>query len=266
MCVRWKSSTARSRLHSASFAKSGAATGGTCGAVAASTNGDETGATPSSVGRSIGSDRPVGRENDRALDHVGQLAHVAGPPVAHENRHRVRRNRVHALPLGARVRPDEVRRERGNVMAPLAQRRNAELDDLQSVQQILPEAPLLDHLAEVAVGGGHDPCVNADAPIRADRRNLLRLHGPKQLGLNGRGQLANLIEEESAARRRAKESVAPSVGARERAPLVPEEVALDEGVGDRADVQRDERTVGARGALMDRAGHEPPFPCRSRPR
>jgi hypothetical protein len=50
---------------------------------------------------------------------------------------------IHALCGFIDVMPDK----QGNVFAPLAQRRNAQGEDIQSVKQITPELAVFDHLS-----------------------------------------------------------------------------------------------------------------------
>ena len=101
-----------------------------------------------------------------------------------------------------------------------------------------------------------DACVDVDAAIGADGEDLLALDRAEQLGLERERELADLVEEERAAGGRAEEPLASLIGAGERAALVPEQVALDQRVGDRAHVHGDERSGGALGALVHRAGDE----------
>src|SRR5262245_39018482 len=91
-------------------------------------------------GEVLGAEHVAGREHERALDGVLELAHVAGPVVRDEPDERLG-GRDHAPP-GQRLRiaPEEVIDERGDVVAPLPQRRNVDRHHAQAIEQILAEA------------------------------------------------------------------------------------------------------------------------------
>src|SRR5207248_11663810 len=98
-----------------------------------------------------------------------------------------------------RGRAQEALGEERDVAAALAQRRHAQGDDAQAVEEVFAEAPGL-HLAfEVAVGRGQDARVNDDGPGRADAANLALLQRAQKFHLHGLARLAYLVEEERAA-------------------------------------------------------------------
>src|ERR1700722_13597434 len=98
-------------------------------------------------------------EGGGSLDAVLELADVAGPGVTGE-----------ALGGGARQPDDalgfaamqEALREQEHVVLPLPQRGDLNLDDVDAVIEVLPEAALLDLGVEVAVGRGDDARVERD--------------------------------------------------------------------------------------------------------
>ena len=71
---------------------------------------------------------------------------------------------VLAIPLG--VLPQEVHRERRDVLAPIAQRRKLYLDGVQPEEQILAETSRRDLVGEVGVGGRYDAHVRLPRPRR----------------------------------------------------------------------------------------------------
>ena len=70
---------------------------------------------------------------------------------------------------------DEVLDEHRDVVAALAQRRDADRDHVEAVVQVLLEAAVGDHLLQVAVGGGDDADVHA---LRALGRRAARTRAP----------------------------------------------------------------------------------------
>ena len=146
----------------------------------------------------LGDELAVGQDA-RPLDHVAQLAHVAGPRRRAEQ------------PLGARRQPDqrllqplgriahEGRREIRNVLAALAQRRQVHLDDVEAVVEIAAEPAGGDLGAQIAVGRGDHVDVDAARLERADALDLAELEHAQQLRLHRQRQLADLVEEQRAA-------------------------------------------------------------------
>src|SRR3990172_628730 len=100
------------------------------------------------------------RHQHRALEGVGELAHVAGPSVLAETRAGVggegpRRDRVVRAGAG-----EEVLGEGEHVAAPLAQRGQGQGQDRQPVVEVLPEALRGDGGAQVFVRGREDPDIH----------------------------------------------------------------------------------------------------------
>src|SRR5580765_4445718 len=106
-----------------------------------------------------GADDPALGHQDTAFDRMVELTNVAGPRMLHERMKRRRLEVGDRLPVAPRMDPQEVRCQRRNVLAPFAQRREADLNGVQPEEQILPETIGRQFFGEVGVGGGHDPYV-----------------------------------------------------------------------------------------------------------
>ena len=109
---------------------------------------------------------------------------------------------------------------------------------------------VLDGLREILVGRGEDAHVDVDHVLAADARDLARLQRAQHLGLRDEVHVADLVEKERAAVRLLEEPAALEHRAGERAPLVAEQLALDELARDRRAVDLDEGLV----RRADRAG------------
>src|SRR4029453_15109370 len=83
-----------------------------------------------------------------------------------------------------------------------------------------------------------------------------RLDHAQQLDLHRRARVADLVEEERAAVGFLEEPAPAPLGAGEGALLEAEELGLEQVVGQRAAVDRDEAPRGARALLVDRARDE----------
>ena len=86
--------------------------------------------------------RPL-RHQHRALDGVIQLAHVARPAMVDQDLHRRGIEPGERLAIALRVLAQEVLGEQRDVLAPIAQRRQVDLDGVQPEEQVLPEAARL---------------------------------------------------------------------------------------------------------------------------
>src|SRR5207302_3667230 len=108
------------------------------------------------------------------------------------------------------------------------------------------EASLGYFLLEIAVGRGHDSGVHLDRLVRADARDFPFLEHAQQLCLCRERQIADFVQEQRPASGRLERALAGGVGARERAALVAEQLALDELVRQRRAVERNEWALGIR--------------------
>jgi len=126
----------------------------------------------------------------------------------------------------ARVALQEVCGQERDVFAPLAQRRHAQREDLEPVVQVLAEASGLHFLLEVPIRGRHDAHVHLARGGGADGANLAFLQHAQQLGLQRKRHLTHFVQEKRAAVGDLEQSLLLFGGARERAALVPEQLAL----------------------------------------
>src|SRR5690606_12954987 len=95
----------------------------------------------------------------------------------------------------------------------------------------------------VAVGGGDDSCFDGGSTLGAESGDLAGLECAQQLGLACGGQFADLVEEERTPAGQLERATSRAVCARECALLVAEQFALDERLGQRGTVERDERLL-----------------------
>src|SRR5262249_28988153 len=141
-----------------------------------------------------------------------------------------------------------------NVLFALAQRRQPDGEDVQAIEEILTELARRHGLLRHAVGRRDHPHVDLDLVLAAaDSPEAPLLEDTEQLGLSRAVHLGDLAEEQVAAVGEL-ETAGPSLGgAGESAALVAEQLALDQRLGDRRAVDRDERAVPTIGEIVDRA-------------
>ena len=189
------------------------------------------GRAPSARSRSSGVDRVAAREHHGALDGVLQLADVPRPRVREKRGLRLGREGEPPARLGAVAR-EEVPRERQDVLAPLAQRRELDRDDVQAEVEVLAEAARGHLVAEDAVRRGDDAHVDRARLASAHAEHLALLEDAQELRLDVRAHLADLVEEERAAVGALEAAGPRRDGAGEGALLVAEELALEHALGE----------------------------------
>ena len=143
-------------------------------------------------------------------------------------------------------------RQRQDVVHAITQRGQMDVHRVQAVVEVLPERPVRQVLFQLLVGRRHDPHVDLLAARRPERADLALLQHAQQLRLQRRRQLGDLVEEHRAAVRLDEQPgpIAARVG--KRAPLVAEQLALQQRVGNGRAVDRDERTLAARAVEVQR--------------
>ena len=106
-----------------------------------------------------------------------------------------------------------------------------DLEGVEAEEKVLAELLVLDHVAQVAIGGAEDPDVDAERLVLAHAADLARFEEPEQLDLHALVELADLVEEERAAVGDLEEPLAVGIGAGERPLAMAEQLALDEVFG-----------------------------------
>src|SRR3989449_1202061 len=105
-----------------------------------------------------------GGEEDRALDGIAQFADVPRPGIGEKCPFRLRRELLRRAARRAGEEAEKALRQREDLLAPLAQRRDCDLDDVEAEEKVLAEVACADRVIEIAIGGGHDPDVREPGP------------------------------------------------------------------------------------------------------
>ena len=150
----------------------------------------------------------------------------------------------------------EVVAEERDVVGALAQGRDADDDRVDAVEEVLAEGAGGDAGLEVLVGRGDQAEVHRGRPAAADALDFVGLEDAQELGLDGRRQRPDLVQEHRSLVRQLEAAGPRSHGAGEGALLVAEELRLRERLGEGRGVDRDEEMVAAGAPLVDRVGHE----------
>src|ERR1043166_3406757 len=197
--------------------------------------------------------RILAGEGDRPFDRVLQFPDISGPRVALERFQNFRRHREVA-PAAELL--DEVADEKRDVLRTLAERRDADLDDIQSMEEVLAELAGLDEIPKILFGRDDDADVDLDRLRGADPLELPLLQDAEQLHLRHRLEVVDVVDE-NRPRMGALESaglVGPRVG--EGAFDMSEELVLDKALREDAAGHLDERFFLSRRVVVDRLGDE----------
>ena len=191
-------------------------------------------------------------QQQRPAHHVFQLADVARPAVDAQPGQRAFADPRHLRARGS-VAQQHRHRQRCDILAPLAQRREGEGEHVEAIEQVGAEPALGDFGGQIAVDAGDHPDVDLDRLGCADRHDLALLQRAQQLGLERQRHLGDLVEQQRAPVGGAEEALAGLGRPGERAFLVAEQHRLEHRFGHRRAVDRHERTVAARAAIVDEA-------------
>uniref|UniRef100_A0A0N5A5Z1 PE-PGRS family protein n=1 Tax=Parastrongyloides trichosuri TaxID=131310 RepID=A0A0N5A5Z1_PARTI len=196
-----------------------------------------------------------GRQQHRAVHGVFQLAHVAGPAVSDQGASGLRADGARRHAVGGGVFLDEVVGQHGDVAGAFAQRRQAQVHDVQPVQQVFAERPLGHRLGQVAVGGGDDADVDGHRLGAADAVDHPLLNGAQQLGLKAGVHFADFVQQKRAAVGLLELADAARHGAGKGPLLVTEQLGFQQVIRDGGAVDADEGLVRTTRAAVQIAGH-----------
>src|SRR5579872_4488407 len=140
---------------------------------------------------------------------------------------------------------------RRDVFFMFTQRRNDDLEYTQPIEEFFAQM-----CSGRLAGCGKYSNVDRDFLLAAQAPYSQVLENSQQLWLHGGRHLADLVEEQSAAFGLLKAAGRALHGARERAFLVAEQLTLNQSLGQGGRVDRNERPVTARAALMNFPGNQ----------
>ncbi len=137
-------------------------------------------------------------EDDSAEHGVFQLADIARPVVARDQRHGFRPDAANGAAFLCRETRQKPPGEIGDIIAALAQGRDGDGEDVEAIVEVFAEAALLHKFDQVLVGGGDDADIDLDGFLATDGIDLAFLDGAQQLYLCIERQFADLIQEQRA--------------------------------------------------------------------
>ena len=103
------------------------------------------------------------------------------------------------MPFSLRKLVEETPREQFDVAWPFAQRRRHQRHDIDAVIEVGAEIVARHGLFQIAVGGADDAHIDLQRLGAADALEFALLQHAQQLGLEGGGDFADLVQEQRAA-------------------------------------------------------------------
>src|SRR5882724_4469707 len=89
--------------------------------------------------------------------------------------------------------------QQGDILQSLVQGGNFNLDGIDTVKQVLPEPVLFYHIVQGHIGGTDQPDIDLRFLVCTNAAYSSILKYSQQFGLQGHGQVADLIEEQGSA-------------------------------------------------------------------
>src|SRR6266436_2042923 len=203
-----------------------------------------------------GGDEPSVGEDEGPLDGVLQFTDVSRPAVLQEEIASLRTEACLTPSHPARELAQEVVGQHEDIVRPLPQGWEMDAEDGEPVVEIIAETAIHDGLLQIVVGRCDETDVGAERRRATDTFVLALLDDAQELGLDRGRQLADLVEEQRAARGQLEAAALELVGSGEGATLVPEELRLDERLGQRRAVDGDEGPLGTPARIVDGASDQ----------
>src|SRR6266566_78090 len=169
----------------------------------------------------------------RALQSVAQFADVSRPGMPHEDIHHFRADSAD-MPavLGVDV-AQNVLHEQGDVFFVIAKRRQVNVKNVQPEVEILPQLAVADGLLGIFVRCRNHAHVHGRFRFASQAAHLAVFEHAQELGLRGRGHLADFVEQKRSAVGQFEAADAALGRAGEGTALVTEDFAFHQSFGDR---------------------------------
>ena len=116
------------------------------------------------------------------------------------------------------------------IVLALPERRNSQVQRVETVEKVGAQASLLNFLQRLPVGRGDDADLDRNDLVAADPHDLLRLQGSQQLGLQEEVHLRQFVEEQRSLVGKFEQADFAGAGrAGEGARRVAKQLALEQG-------------------------------------
>ena len=209
------------------------------------------------LGRQIfGADGGALAADDGKLDGAPELTHVAGPGVGGQLSHRLVARLDNPFTGASAAQLQERGHEQGNILTPLAKRRDFDPGHAYAVEQIGAEIPLLHLLAQIAVCGRQHAHVDFSRLRFAEPGDFSFLQDSEEVRLHVQGNVSNLVEKERPFLGGFEHSLVIGNRSCERPPPMSEELARQQRIREAGAVHGEERPLRPGARFVNGACHE----------
>src|SRR5690625_214034 len=136
-------------------------------------------------------------QHNRALHHISQLSDVSGPVISQKKVHTlsVKLDALYSVLVGEMV--GVVLNQKGDILLPMSQWRYVELNDIDPIEQILPETAGFDLIAQNLVRCRDKADVHLDLLLSTHSSKRAGFNGTKELDLDRERHLTDFVQEQS---------------------------------------------------------------------
>ena len=201
-------------------------------------------------------DEVTGGGDARGGNDIFQFTNVAGPGMLQEDGLRAAGQTGNIFSIGVVVFFEEELHEKRNVFEAFGERRDADLNGAEAIEEIFAEASGENLGAKIAIGGGNQADIDLFDFRRADALDFAVLNHAEQFGLHSQRSFADFVEEHCAAVGIFKKTRASVGRAGECAADMTEELAFEQGIHKGGAIAHGEALLRDRANLMDGARDE----------
>src|SRR5690625_2672105 len=191
-------------------------------------------------------------QHNRALHHISQLSDVSGPVISQKKVHTlsVKLDALYSVLVAYLV--GAVLTETAHILLPMAPCRYVELNDIDPIEQILPETAGFDLIAQNLVRCRDKADVHLDLLLSTHSSKRAGFNGTKELDLDRERHLTDFVQEQSSFIGQFKAALLSGVCPCKRPLLVPEKFTLDKLRRDRTTVDIHHRLQIGRASCRER--------------
>jgi len=198
----------------------------------------------------------VTAQDQASLDFVLKLADIARPGILHHEFQSPRGKVDFFFFHLPGVSIDKIIDEEEKVALPFPKRGHFDGQDAQPEVEVNPKISPLNLRLDILVGGADEPDIDPPCPVLANSPDFPFLEKAEQLGLEGEGQIADLVKEKSAAVGFLDKTRFIPEGTGKRPLGVTKKLALQKVIRNGPTIDSDEGFVPPRSPLMDRTSDE----------
>src|SRR5258708_15087765 len=200
--------------------------------------------------------RGGGIHDHDALDHIANLAHVAGPGITHQDFDGVVGYFTRSASVGGGKFVEKMTGKERNIFFALAQGRYEEGNHVEAIKKIFAEVAPRYFFFQILVGRSDDPHIDGDSLFAADGREALLFQCAQDFRLSFQTHVSDFIEKERATVRLLKFSFLVGCRPGEGSAMVAEEFTLDQVLGNRGAVDLDKSLVASQALRVNGVRHQ----------